>query len=157
MSGLRVLRRMVGIGSALCLVAGCLVFLGVTGASASSATYYVDSTAACPGSGTLATPWCDFSVVNARTFQPGDHILLKTGDTFTSGMLLSGSGTSTSYLTVGNYGPGALPIINGSYNTNFIGINLFNNSDVEINGIDIEGAGIGILINDTTNQSGFRF
>jgi hypothetical protein len=157
MSGLRVLRRAVTIGPALCLVAGCLVFLGVTGASASSATYYVDSTAACPGSGTLATPWCDFSVVNARTFQPGDQILLKTGDTFTSGMLLSGSGTSTSYVTVGNYGPGALPVINGNDNTNFIGINLLNNSDVEINGIDIEGAGTGILINDTTNQSGFRF
>ena len=92
----RILGRAVSLGSAFCLVVGCLVFLGATGSSAGSTTFYVDSTAACPGSGTQASPWCDFSVVDYTIFQPGDQILLKRGDTFTTGMLLEGSGTSTS-------------------------------------------------------------
>jgi Bacterial Ig domain len=157
MTGQRVLRRMVTIGPALCLVAGCLVFLGVTGASASPATYYVDSAATCPGSGTQASPWCNFSVVNSRIFQPGDQILLKDGDTFTSGMTLSGSGTSTSYLTVGAYGSGPAPIINGGNNLTFIGIDLYNNSYVQVEGVSVEDAGTGILINNTTSQTGYRF
>ena len=157
MFGLRVLRRTVTIGAALCLVAGCLVFLGVTRASASSATYYVDNTATCPGSGTQPSPWCNFSVVDSRIFQPGDQILLKDGDTFTSGMTLSGSGTPTSYLTVGSYGSGPAPIINGGNDLSFIGINLFNNSYVEVEGVSVEDAGTGILIDDTTSQTGYRF
>ena len=47
-----------------------------------------------------------------------------------------GSGTSTNYLTVSAYGSGASPIINGNDNTSFIGINLYNNSYVEIEDID---------------------
>ena len=157
MASPRVLIRKISLGSALCLLAGSLVFLGTTGSSAAPTTYYVDSTAACPGSGTLASPWCDFSVVDSTTFQPGDQILLKDGDTFTSEMVLYGSGTSTSYLTVGTYGSGASPIINGDDNTSFIGIDLFNNSYVEIEGVAFENAGLGILINDSTNQTGYRF
>jgi hypothetical protein len=157
MSGPSVLGRTVSLVSALCLVAGCLVFLGVPGASASSAAYYVDSNATCPGSGTQASPWCNFSVVNSRIFQSGDQILLKDGDAFTSGMILSGSGTSTSYLTVGAYGSGPAPIINGGNTLSFIGIDLYNNSYVQVKGVSIEDAGIGILINNTTNQTGYRF
>jgi hypothetical protein len=156
LTGLRVLRRTVAIGSALCLITGCLVILGAARAGASSSTYYVDSTATCPGSGTAASPWCNFNVIDSKVFQPGDQILLKRGDTFTSGMTLSGSGTSTSYLTVASYGSGPAPIINGNSNTSFIGIDLFNNSYVEVQGISIEDAGTGILINDTTNHTGYR-
>ena len=133
------------------------MFLGVTGAGASSATYYVDSTATCPGLGTQASPWCNFSVIDVTTFQPGDQILLKSGDTFTSGMTLYGSGTSTDYLKVGSYGSGPSPIINGGNNQSFIGINLYNNSYVEVEGLSVEDAGSGILINDVTNQTGYRF
>jgi major membrane immunogen (membrane-anchored lipoprotein) len=157
MTGPHVLGRTVSLAAAICLVAGCLVFLGATGASAQSTTYYVDNTAACPGSGTEASPWCDFSVVNSTTFQPGDQILLKRGDIFTSEMVLYGSGTSTSYVTVGAYGPGPGPVINGDDNTSFIGINLYNDSYVEVEDISVEDAGTGILINDATDQTGYRF
>jgi hypothetical protein len=157
MLGRRGLGRMVSVGSAVCLVVGCLVFLGVTGSNASSTTYYVDNTASCPGSGTQTSPWCDFSIVDSTSFQPGDQILLKRGDTFTSGMVLFGSGTPTSTLTVGAYGSGPSPIIDGDDNESFIGINLYNNSYVEVEGLTIEGAGSGILINDVTNQTGYTF
>ncbi len=154
MASPRGLGRLATLGSACCLLAGCLVFVGTTGSGAASTTYYVDSAATCPGSGTQATPWCDFSVVNSMTFQPGDQILLKSGDTFRSGMTLYGSGTSASYLTVSTYGSGAAPIINGNGNTSFIGINLYNNSYVEIKGIAVENAVLGILIDDASNQTG---
>ena len=133
------------------------MLLGATGSGAVPTNFYVDSTAPCPGSGTQTSPWCDFSVVNSKTFQPGDQILLKSGDTFTSGMNLVGSGTSTSYVTVASYGSGAPPIINGNDNTSFVGINLKNDSYVEVEDLGIENAGSGILISDTTNQTGYRF
>ena len=72
-------------------------------------------------------------------------------------MVLYGSGTSSSYLKIGSYGAGAAPIINGNGNTSFIGVNLYNNSYVEIEYLAIENAGIGILINDVTNQTGYKF
>ena len=156
MTGLRALRRTVATGSALLLVAGFLVFVGTTRASASSATYYVDSTASCPGLGTQVSPWCNFNVINSTNFGPGDELLLKDGDTFTSGLTLSGSGTSTSYLTLGSYGSGPAPIISGGNNLNFIGIDLYNNSYVQVENISVEDAGTGILINDTTSQTGYR-
>ena len=157
MVSLGLVGRTVSLASAVCLVVACLVLLGATRSGAVPTNFYVDSTAPCPGSGTQTSPWCDFSVVNSETFQPGDQILLKSGDTFTSGMNLVGSGTSTSYVTVASYGSGAPPIINGNDNTNFVGINLHNDSYVEIEGLDIENAEIGILISDTTNQTGYRF
>ncbi len=158
----QVCKRRVGIASAFCIVLGSLVFVGATGSGASSITtntsYYVDSSAACPGSGTQASPWCDFSVVNATTFLPGDQVLLKRGDTFTSsGMILYGSGTSSNNVTVAAYGSGALPIINGNGNTSFIGVNLYDNSYVTISDLAIENSGVGILINDTTSETGYSF
>jgi hypothetical protein len=117
----------------------------------------VDNTAACPGLGTQTNPWCDFSVVNSTIFGPGDHILLKSGDTFTSGMFLEGSGTSANYVTVGSYGAGPSPIINGNGNTSIIGVQLYNESYVEVEDLNIENAEIAILINDPNSQTGYRF
>jgi hypothetical protein len=157
MSGARVRKRTVLLGSALCLVVGLLVLPAATGSTAVPTKYYVDSTAACPGSGTQASPWCDFTVVNSKVFQPGDQVLLKSGDTFTTPMVLSGSGTSSSYITVAPYGSGAAPIINGNGNLNFVAIDLNNDSYVDVQGLSIENSESGILINDTTNQTGYRF
>jgi hypothetical protein len=135
-----------------------LVLLGATPSSATSTTYYVDSTATCPGSGTQASPWCDFSVLNSKTFQPGDQILLKRGDTFGSEMVLNGSGSSTSYLSIGSYGSsGGSPVIAGSSAKNSVGLELYNNSYVQVQGIAIEDVATGILMNEVTNQSGLRF
>src|ERR1700735_14370 len=157
MAGLRPLGRAVSLGSALCLVVGSLVFLGATGSNAGTTTFYVDSTAACPGSGTPASPWCDFSAVDFTLFQPGDQILLKRGDTFTTGMLLQGSGTSTSYLTVSAYGSGATPIINGGNSLSFTGLNLINTNYVQVENLSFENSGIGALINSGESTTGYRF
>jgi hypothetical protein len=72
-------------------------------------------------------------------------------------MTLIGSGTSSSYLTVAPYGSGAAPIINGNGNTSFVALNLYNNSYVQVEGLSIENSETGILIDDTANQTGYRF
>jgi major membrane immunogen (membrane-anchored lipoprotein) len=145
------------LGSVLCLVVGLLVVPAERAGSQTPTTYYVDNTAACPGAGTEASPWCSFSVVNTMGFGPGDQILLKRGDTFTTGMFLQGSGTSSSYVTVGAYGSGAAPIIDGGDNTSFVGVELFNESYVQVEGLTIEDAETAVLVNDPDNQSGYRF
>ena len=162
MLGLQVLRRWAVLASVLVLLFAYLVFLGATGSGATSVSantsYYVDNAASCPGLETQASPWCDFSVVNTTTFQPGDQLLLKRGETYsTSGMILFGSGTSSNNLTVSAYGSGALPIIDGSENPSFIGINIYDSSYVTVSNVAIENAGLGILINDVTNETGFTF
>ena len=151
------LRRTILLASVFCLVIGCLVVLGSTRSSAVSTAYYVDNTAPCPGAGTQASPWCDFSLVNATTFQPGDQVLLRRGDTFTTSMFLIGSGTPSNYVTVAPYGSGAAPIINGNDSLSFIGIHLYNDSYVQIEGLSIENSLSGILIDDASNQTGYRF
>ena len=91
------------------------------------------------------------------TFQPGDQILLKSGDTFTTEMFVDGSGTPSSYLTVASYGSGAMPIISGNDDDTSVAMNLYDDSYVEIEGLAVEDAGTGILIDDATNQTGYRF
>jgi hypothetical protein len=144
----------------LCFVMGGLLLTGASGAVGAGAgltKYYVDSAATCPGSGTHAAPWCDFRVLDTQSFKPGDELLLKRGDTFKSGLTLLGSGTRTNYLTVGAYGSGPRPVINGNGDSRFIGINLYDNSYVQIENVSVQNAGTGILINDPSNQTGYRF
>src|SRR5579859_158665 len=57
-------------------------------AHAASMTYYINNNSSiCADSGSgsgisQSTPWCDFTPVNSRTFNPGDQILLARGDTW---------------------------------------------------------------------------
>jgi hypothetical protein len=71
-------------------------------------------------------------------------------------MTLFGSGTSSSYVTVAPYGSGSAPIINGNNSLSFVGIHVYNDSYVEIEGLTIENSLTGILIDDVTNQTGYR-
>jgi hypothetical protein len=150
-------------GLAFFLVVGLVAIPGPAGSGGHRtyrtlpASYYVDSTAPCPGSGTMAAPWCNFSAVDTKVFVPGDQILLKRGDTFTTTMVLKGSGTPSRYVTVGSYGSGPIPVIDGKDASNFVGINLYNNSYVQIEDVAIEHAITGILIEDIANQTGYRF
>ena len=144
-------------GLAFCVVLGCLVSLGTAPAGAVAARYYVDSAAQCPGAGTQASPWCNFSLANSTMLGPGNQILLKRGDTFTSGLTVRGSGWPTSYIAVGAYGSGPSPVIDGGDRLGFIGVNLVDNSYVQVEDVSIKNAVTGILINDSTNQTGYRF
>jgi hypothetical protein len=83
---------------------------------AHAATYYVDSVAGNnANAGTSsASPWQTIAKVNSSTFNPGDSILFKAGDTWREQVVVPSSGASGNPITFGSYGTGALPIINGS-------------------------------------------
>ncbi len=144
----------------LSLVGGLLTIPegGVSSAAATvPTTYYIDSSAPCPGSGTSGAPWCNFSAVNAMDLQAGDQVLLKRGDTFTTQMVIHGTGTPSNYVQVGAYGSGPIPTIDGNKAVGSVGINLYDDSYVEVAHLAVNDAFAGILINDTTKQTGFRF
>src|ERR1043165_5529756 len=89
--------------------------LGPTPTSAPAATYYVDCSVAANGTGKQTSPWNNLTTVNGRTFAAGDSLLFKRGTTCTGFFYFSSAGTSSNRITIGAYGTGALPIINGNF------------------------------------------
>ena len=51
-------------------------------------TYYVDATGGSDNNDGTGAPWQTVAKVNATTFQPGDSILFKRGETWTGTRLL---------------------------------------------------------------------
>ncbi|WP_439381767.1 right-handed parallel beta-helix repeat-containing protein [Amycolatopsis lexingtonensis] len=87
-----------------------------TDAAAVPKTYYVDQAA---GSDTAAgtsqsAPWKSLAKVAATTLAPGDTVLLSRGRTWSGGLAVRGSGSATAPVTIGAYGTGARPIVQGN-------------------------------------------
>jgi len=84
--------------------------------SAVTGTYYVDATAGNDAwSGTsVSTPWKTISKVNSETFEPGDQILFKRGETWRETLNVPSSGAPGNPIVFGAYGTGAKPKIIGS-------------------------------------------
>ena len=80
-----------------------------------AATYYLDNLGGNDASnGTSSnTAWQNLSRASAKTFQPGDRLLLKSGGTWTGELDLNGDGTAVSPIVVDQYGTGSKPLING--------------------------------------------
>lgn len=78
-----------------------------------AATYYLSSSVSTDGDGSMASPWKSLSKLRTFTIKPGDSILLKRGDYFYGELIIIGSGTSTSKITIGAYGSGSAPVITG--------------------------------------------
>jgi hypothetical protein len=96
------------------ILLSCLILTAIVlQQTAHATTYYVDnSSAACSNGGphTQVQPWCDFTTFNATTFQPGDTIYLKAGDTWNQTVYLNGSGSQTGgVITLTSYGTGNRP------------------------------------------------
>ncbi|MCM3746089.1 right-handed parallel beta-helix repeat-containing protein [Paenibacillus pasadenensis] len=85
-------------------------------AFAANTTYYVsNSTGNDSNNGTSqSTAWKTMAKVSGITFQPGDRILLKSGDTWNEKLTLKGSGTKASPITITSYGTGNKPIISAN-------------------------------------------
>lgn len=87
--------------------------LAFVGTWANAATYYVSSSGSDSNNGTsTATPWADLSV-SVGKLNAGDTLLLKRGDTFNE---TSSVNVVDASVTVGAYGTGARPIIDGQTN-----------------------------------------
>ncbi len=136
--------------SARNIAAGLLLL----GTQAFGTTYYVSSSSGSDSNkGTsITTPWKTIKKVNTGRYKPGDSILFKAGDTWTGSNFSAtltppNSGTSSARITIGSYGTGAAPLLNGanafatgvSLSQNYItltGLSLknFTNEDVHICG-----------------------
>jgi hypothetical protein len=87
----------------------------LTGEKASGTVYYVDSRGGNDSNaGTSpAAAWKSLEKVNATTFSPGDRILLKSSSVWRGQLWPKGSGVEGKPITIGMYGGGVKPVING--------------------------------------------
>jgi parallel beta-helix repeat protein len=83
-----------------------------------SATYYFasngDDSRTALQAQDQATPWQSLDKLNTLTLAVGDNILFRRGDVFRGGIVLKQSGNSTQPITIGAYGTGNIPVIDGS-------------------------------------------
>ena len=103
-----------------------------------------------------ATALRTIAAVNKRTFSTGDSILLRRGITCTGMLSPTGSGTSKSPITLGAYGFGSAPVIDGGGNESVI--RLFNQQGWRIENIETTGGSrYGIHVGgDHARMSHFR-
>jgi hypothetical protein len=81
--------------------------------------YYVDATSGSDSNDGTGAPWQTIAKVNATTFQPGDKILFKCGETWADTTLtIPSSGASGTPIVFDAYGGGAAPILDASTKVN---------------------------------------
>lgn len=104
-------------------------------------TYYVSASAGSDqNSGTSeSTPWKSLTKVDAVTFQPGDTILFKAGDSWTGQLWPKGSGSSAAPVQINAYGTGTKPRIAGAGRV-ADAVKLWNQQYWEIRGLDVSNA-----------------
>lgn len=126
--------------------------------SAAGTTYYVSDTDGDDSNvGTsTSTPWKTLLQVSGITFNAGDQILLKKGDTWTGQTLtLHGNGTGADPITLSSYGTGNNPKIEYGTSTDKSCIEMDEVEGWKIVGLDIGKAAWGInIIYDKTTGSG---
>jgi len=94
-------------------LAAITVFASLT---CSATVYYVDSAAGSDSNSGTSTsaPWKTLAHVSSHSYSAGDQILLKTGSTWREQMSVPSSGASGKPITIGAYGSGSPPLINGA-------------------------------------------
>lgn len=105
------LRRALQAGLTSIVAAGTAV--AVAPAASAATAYYVDCSFTGSPLGTQAAPFNALSQVNAKTFGAGESVLFKRGTTCTGQFVASGSGAAGSPITLGAYGTGSRPVLNG--------------------------------------------
>jgi len=120
------------------------------------ATYYVSySRGDDSNRGTsLDSPWQTLSKLSSVTFNAGDTILLKAGDTWSGDVFIpKGSGSSANWITVSSYGVGANPRISAGSDSDWA-IYLQGGNTTggwKFMNLDIGNAKTGILYYNNTN------
>lgn len=104
-----------GYPAAATAIVGAIMLLFAAPAFAVNTTYYVDASGGSDGNAgtTEAAAWKTLAKVNATTFSQGDKILLRAGESWVEQLKPKGSGVSGNPITIGTYGEGPRPIIDG--------------------------------------------
>jgi Right handed beta helix region len=127
------------------VLAGFLLLMPAGSALAAGTTYYVNCAAATDGNGSSASPWNNLTTVNSKSFAPGDSLLFNRGTTCAGSFVFSSSGTSTSPITIGAYGTGALPAIDGTGQNR--AVKLLDTSYVTMQDLEVKNSKVwGILL-----------
>lgn len=80
-----------------------------------AANQYVDPSFTGTSNGTITNPWKAWSSVNQSALNPGDSVLFKRGQKYTSGQItITRSGNSTNPIVFGAYGTGTNPLFWGN-------------------------------------------
>jgi parallel beta-helix repeat protein len=120
-------------------------------AFAAGTTHYVDCDASLDGDGSLAEPWNNLATVNSQTFAPGDGLLFKRGTTCKGSFVFSSAGTSDSPITIGAYGTGPLPAIDGTGQNR--AVKLLNTSYVTLQDLEVKNSRVwGVLVTTDTDE-----
>ncbi|MFZ7947070.1 OmpL47-type beta-barrel domain-containing protein [Neobacillus sp. 19] len=109
----------------------------LSGAGQESFIYYVDATNGDDANDGLSqqSPWKSLEKVSSTTFQPGDKILLKSGEKWTGSLHPLGSGTAEKPIILDKYGEGSKPLIEGQGVPYVIG--LYNQEHWRIGNIEV--------------------
>src|SRR4051812_2053920 len=90
------------------------------GISANAANYYFSTSDGDDSRSSLlaqdpSTPWKSIDKLNSffPNLQPGDQLLLKSGNTFNGAIVTTKAGTTSAPITISSYGSGAKPLITG--------------------------------------------
>lgn len=104
-------------------------------------------------------PWRSLELLNELVFDPGDSVLLKSGESWEGIISLQSSGTEEYPISLGSYGTGSRPVINGKgYEgpvITFKNISYWNVYNLEItNPSSYQACRLGILINASGGKHG---
>ena len=131
-----------------------------------AATYYIDADSGNNlNSGTSpAEAWASLDKASGFNYEPGDRILLQSGDRFTGKLFLDGkSGTVDNPIVIGSYGKGPSPVIDAA--GYLAGVHLRNARHIEVMDLEITADGgvtvdgsrrderYGVLVDVTWNNS----
>jgi hypothetical protein len=102
-------------------------------------SYYVSPTGNDHASGSSASPWQTLERVSTANLEPGDHVYLQGGATFTGTLRLTAedSGTATNPVVIDSYGTGRAIISSGTAQ----GVSVYDAAGVEVHDLKIAGAG----------------
>jgi hypothetical protein len=110
-------------------------------------TYYVDTAGSNQNSGTsISEPWENFKNINAKTFTPGDSILLKRGCVWHEELKINGVGSPEQFITLATYGVGDRPKIQRDGNPSDRCMRLNNSSCIKVSSIEVSNGGAGIVL-----------
>lgn len=118
--------------------------------------YYIDATGGDDGDTGLseALAWQTISKINGSTFNPGDRILFKCGETWAEQLTIPSAGIRLHPITLGSYGTGAKPIITGSSTRDYCILETNAYGYIVIDGLQVQDAVVaGIAHNQYTGGS----
>ena len=114
--------------------------------------YYVDSLSGHNDrAGTSPeTAWHDFSIVNGRTLEAGDSLLIRRGSVINQELRVGAKGTSNQWVVISAYGEGARPVIRRTWRISERCAVVTDPDCLRVSGLAFSYAGKGLVVHYAT-------